>query len=115
MTGDSTSVPRTDLERLLATEHRLAEQLAAAREACDAVIAEAEAQAKARADTLDAELEREERRLSESLVEEQREREREIATTADQQVGAFAAVPPDVVTAVARRLALHFLAREDGR
>jgi hypothetical protein len=115
MAGESPSVPRTDLERLLATERRLAVQLTAARGACDAAIAEAEAQANAREQALDAELEREQRRLSDSLVEEQRQGERETAATADRQVAAFAAIPPDVVTVLARKLALRFLTREDAR
>jgi len=115
MAADSPTVHRTDLERLLATERRLAEQLTAARGASEVLIAEADAQAKAREQALDAELEREQRRLADSLAEEQRHGEREIAATADQQVAAFAAVPPDVVTGLARELALRFLAREDGR
>lgn len=115
MAGLSTPVAQTDLERLLATERRLAARLSAARAARDRVIAEAEAQARTREAALHAELEERERRLTESLAEEQRRLEREIAGKADRQVAAFSAAPPEVVIVLARELARQFFADQATR
>jgi prophage DNA circulation protein len=108
MPGDTSAVPQNDLQRLLATERRLADRLAAARAERDRVIAAAETAAQAREAALAADLESAEGRLREALAAEQRQREQEIARAAEREVAAYEAVPQsrlaEIVQLLQRRL-----------
>jgi hypothetical protein len=106
----STSLPQapSDLDRLLATEQRLAEQLAAARAQSQVLIAAARDAAERREGAFAEELETEERGLAQALAAEQVEQERALAERAAGEAAAFERIPAARVAAVARELALRF-------
>lgn len=115
MPGDTSAspVPQNDLQRLLATERRLAERLAAARAERDRVVAEAEAAAKAREAALAADLEGAERRLRDTLTAERRQREQEIAAAAEREIASFEAVSQQRLAEIVQLLERRLLGEDD--
>ena len=101
--------PQGDLARLLETEQRLEDRVAAARaEAADGVVRAQQAAAQEDAAT-DAQLAAAGQALDATLAEEGRRRGAEIAAAAEAEVQAYDRVPAARIAAIAQALGARFL------
>jgi hypothetical protein len=103
---------RGDLARLLATERRLEEAVARAREEAAALVARAREDAAAREGAAVAEFAAASRRLEATITAEQRRREVELAAQQRAEVERFNAVSADRVDALARYVVARVIGAE---